>query len=166
MDICACGCGQIVPDKRVARSKHHKIFLNDQHRIDFHKADDKARRRAIWEAAPPKTCEECQRLFKPAFQSGWPKRKRCPECMLTPMEHNRRRRAEEKKGGPKHTKRPWHVNGLDLGKQWKCRGCGKMSNNRLDCPECKARILAKEDSWLDDYAVETLDIANMGLMPY
>ena len=166
MTICACGCGSEVPDKRVARSKHHKIFLNDAHRIAFHKVDDKEKRRAIWEAAPHKVCEECHRLFKPVFQSGWPKRKRCPACMLTPGEHNRRRRALPKQDQPKHTKRPWRWETVGVGRQWKCRGCGKMSNNRLDCPECKSRILAREDSWVEDYNIETISLSNMGLIPY
>ena len=163
-DACAL-CGEPVSPEIQARAHGENVFCCTKHRVDFHNAKDRAKRKAVWEAAPMIKCAECGIVFKPEFQSGWRKRKRCVACRLTPAEHNRRRRAQPPSDRPKHTKRPWHV-GQGIGKQWKCRGCGKMSNNRLDCPECKAKILAREDSWLDDYSVQTIDLANMGLIPY
>ena len=41
------------------------------------------------------------------------------------------------------------------------------NGNWMHCSECKAWYINKEDAWMDEYGgVETLDLANMGLIPY
>lgn len=110
-------------------------------------------------------CTVCGTRFLPPYGPGKGASKYCdnPDCQETKSDRAKESRAQYaarsmENGTSKHKSR---------GRQWKCRLCGKMSDNRLDCPQCRARIVAKNGNCLDDFAgVQTIDICNMGLMPY
>ena len=109
-------------------------------------------------------CRACGVPFLPPYGPAWSSKQYCPDPDCQAIKSDRAKesryayaaRSREQGLTSKHR---------DRGKQWKCRVCGRMSDNRLDCPECKAHILARNDTWLD-CPVDTIDIANMGLIPY
>ena len=126
-----------------------------------------------YEATPPWPCKGCGLPFKPPFGISWGNKKYCdkPECQhakelarqKSVKESNKRNLARQAEMY-RSTRRSGV--GPDKDRKWPCQDCGKMSDYRLHCPACKARRLAKEDSWFDDYAVETISLSDMGLIPY
>lgn len=150
MMVTCAQCGGDVPAKREAYSHRELVFCCREHRVGFHNEKARAKRRAIWQAAPLKICVECHQTFRPPFISGWQRRKRCPGCRLPAYEAQRRHRDRVK-----HERKARHWPDR-AGKQWPCQDCGKMSDNRLHCPDCKARRLA--GGGMDEYQlVETVD---------
>ena len=110
-------------------------------------------------------CKGCGKTFLPPFGKGSGATRYCedPHCQAIKYEAVRESKAKameryKERGGPAKQR--------DVGKQWKCRGCGRMTDNRLDCWDCRAKIVAANGNCSEDFAqVETLDISNMGLIP-
>ena len=131
-------------------------------------ANAKQRIRDRYEATPPWPCQACGGLMKPPFGISWNNRKYCdkPECQRI-KELNRQKSVKEsmarRKYQPPYLSR---TDGLSKAKdrKWPCQDCGRMSDNRLHCPECKDRRIARDGSWLDEYAIQSIDIASMGVM--
>lgn len=130
----------------------HGNDLQRQRRIEAHQRNG-------W-----RKCSACGNSFLPPFGMGKGASKYCdnPDCQAIKSD-----RAKESRYAYAARSREQGLTSKykSRGRQWPCRLCGKMSDNRLDCPECKARILARDDSWCD-YPIETIDICNMGLIPY
>ena len=130
-------------------------------------ANAKQRILARYEATTPWPCKGCGEPFKPPFGISWGNIKYCqkPECQHA-KELNRQKSVKESLARHKIKSYLSRTDGLDKrqDRQWPCRDCGKLSDNRLHCPDCKARRIAKEGSWLSDYPIGTIDVSNMGIL--
>jgi DNA-directed RNA polymerase subunit RPC12/RpoP len=106
--------------------------------------------------------------MKPPFGISWNNKRYCdkPECQHA-KELTRQRSVKESQA--RHKAKSTYLSRSDglskaQDRKWACRDCGKMSDNRLHCPECRARRLAKEDTRLSEYPIGTIDISNMGVL--
>lgn len=130
-------------------------------------ANAKQKARDRYEVTPPRPCKGCGKPFKPPFGISWNNIKYCkkPECQRA-KEVNRQKSVKESNNRHRIAKgydtyRSTRRSGLGpyKNRMWPCQDCGRMSDNRLHCPACKAKRIAREDSWLAEYSVvETIGI--------
>ena len=134
-------------------------------------ANVKQKIRERYEATPAWPCKGCGETFKPPFGISWGNVKYCQKSECQHAKYANRQKSV-KESNKRYLARQCDMYrstrrsgvGKDKDKKWPCQDCGKMSDGRLHCPACKARILARDDSWLSEYSVGTIDLSRMGVM--